>query len=112
MGMTSVIRTVTLGLVLGLTALPVTAAEPTIVRIEDYKFLPAQITVKAGTTVRWLNAEKRTSHSIWFKDEGLEESPRFFPEEYWERTFDRPGTYPYTCGPHPEMKAVVEVIPR
>jgi len=32
-----------------------------------------------------------------------------FPGESWQRTFDNAGTYPYTCGPHPEMKGRVEV---
>ena len=85
-----------------------TAAE---VRIKDYKFVPERITVKAGETVKWTNDEKRASHSIWFKAEGLPESERMLNGDSWERKFDKPGTYPYTCGPHPEMKGVVEVTP-
>lgn len=112
MGWVPGIRAVAIGVLLALASLPSGAGEPVVVTIDGYKFLPPKITVKVGTTVRWLNAEKRTSHSVWFKDEGLEESPRFFPDEFWERTFDRPGIYPYTCGPHPEMNAVVEVIAR
>lgn len=34
-----------------------------------------------------------------------------FVGESWSRRFDRPGSYPYTCGPHPEMKGLVEVVP-
>lgn len=109
MRLASAIRFATAGAILALASLPSGAGEPTVVTIDNYKFLPPKITVKVGTTVRWLNAEKRTSHSIWFKGEGLEESPRFFPGEHWERTFDRIGSYPYTCGPHPEMSGVVEV---
>jgi plastocyanin len=85
-----------------------TAAE---VRIKDYKFVPEKITVKAGETVKWTNDEKRASHSIWFKGEGLPESERMLNGDTWQRKFDKPGTYPYTCGPHPEMKGVVEVTP-
>jgi plastocyanin len=29
----------------------------------------------------------------------------------WQRSFDQPGVYPYTCEPHPEMKGTVEVLP-
>ncbi len=86
------------------------AAEPVVVEIKEYKFQPATVTVKVGTTVKWVNKERRTSHSIWFKDEGLPESERFFPEESWQRTFDKPGTYQYTCGPHPEMLGTVVVV--
>jgi plastocyanin len=34
-----------------------------------------------------------------------------FQGDSWERKFDKPGTYRYTCGPHPEMNGVVEVTP-
>lgn len=86
----------------------VAAAE---VRIKDYKFVPEKVTVKAGESVKWVNDEKRASHSIWFKGEGLPESERMFQGDSYERRFDKPGTFPYTCGPHPEMKGVVEVAP-
>jgi plastocyanin len=81
------------------------------VRIKDYKFVPEKITVKVGTTVKWVNDEKRTSHSIWFREERLPEGERMFQGDSWERKFDKPGTYRYTCGPHPEMNGVVEVTP-
>ncbi len=81
------------------------------VDIRDYKFMPQIITIKAGTTVRWANSEKRTTHSVQFLGpEGLE-SERLFPGDSWERTFHKPGSYPYTCGPHPEMKGGIEVTP-
>jgi plastocyanin len=87
------------------------AGEVVEVIIADYKFQPEKLTVKSGTTVKWTNHEKRASHSIWFKSENIPESERMFSGESYERTFDKPGTYPYTCGPHPEMHGVVEVTP-
>jgi len=80
------------------------------VRIKDYKFLPEKVTVKAGETVKWVNDEKRASHSIVFPQERIE-SERLLGGDSWQRKFERPGTYPYTCEPHPEMKGVVEVLP-
>ena len=94
-----------------LLAMGAAAAEVVEVKIEQYKFQPEKLTVKAGTTVKWTNNEKRASHSIWFKNEGIPESERMFSGDSHERTFDKPGTYPYTCGPHPEMHGVVEVTP-
>ena len=38
------------------------------------------------------------------------ESERLFPDESWQREFTQAGRYPYTCGPHPEMKGVVIVV--
>lgn len=86
------------------------AAQVVEVKMQGEKFIPAELRVSAGTTVRWLNAEKRTSHSLVFPQEGNKESERLFPGESWQRTFDQPGRYPYVCGPHPEMKGVVEVV--
>ena len=79
------------------------------VAIASYRFEPAEIRIKAGDTVRWINREKRTSHSVVFPEEGGRESERMFPDESWERSFAAPGRYPYSCGPHPEMKGIVVV---
>ena len=79
------------------------------VRIEGYKFQPAEVTIRVGDSVRWTNDEKRTSHSVLFPREGGLESERMFPQESWQRRFEKPGRYDYHCGPHPEMKGVVVV---
>ena len=93
----------------GLTFLAAQAAQTVEVSIQDYKYVPAELKVKAGTTVKWPNNEKRVSHSVLFTGPGGFESERFFPGESWQRTFDKPGLYSYTCGPHPEMKGKIEV---
>jgi plastocyanin len=79
------------------------------VTVKDYLFLPQEIRIKAGDTVKWINREKRTSHSVLFLSEGGFESERFFPDESWKRTFEKPGTYKYRCGPHEEMKGIIVV---
>jgi plastocyanin len=93
-----------------LAAPAVHAGETVEVGIAEYRFSPAELRVKAGTTVRWTNNEKRTSHSVFFTGPAGFESDRLFPGESYSRTFDHPGSYPYTCGPHPEMKGSVEVV--
>ncbi|WP_163557802.1 plastocyanin/azurin family copper-binding protein [Halomonas sp. NO4] len=89
-------------------------AGDSVVEVEmlDYEYHPTELEVEAGTTVRWVNAETRTSHDIYFADEDIG-SPRLFPEESWERTFEEPGTYPYHCRPHEnrDMQGVVTVVP-
>ena len=105
------------GLVLGLAlAVAVAFAPPAPaangvaeVRIENYKFDPPELKVKVGTTVKWVNNEKRASHSVIWLGPGGFESERMFPGESVQRKFDQPGTYAYSCGPHPEMKATVVV---
>jgi plastocyanin len=79
------------------------------VSIQDYKFRPAEVRIKAGDTVKWINREKRTSHSVLFPAENGLESERMFPEEHWQRIFTKPGSYSYRCGPHEEMKGLILV---
>lgn len=79
------------------------------VSIQEYRFSPPEVRIKAGDTVKWINREKRTSHSILFSAGDVPESERLFPDEFWQRTFSRPGSYSYRCGPHEEMKGVVIV---
>lgn len=81
------------------------------VDMRDYQYRPQALQVKVGTTVRWTNSERRTTHSIRFLGPDGQESERLFPGESWQRRFDRVGHYPYVCGPHPEMKGQIDVVP-
>ena len=93
---------------------PLLAGEVVTVDVKKYKFDPPELTVKVGTTVRWVNTEKRQYHSVWFKELDEKEPDYFWPDEVYERTFDTPGVYPYVCEPHEEdydMKGVVRVVP-
>lgn len=96
---------------IALSMLPADAAEISEVGIAHMKFEPQQVKIKPGATVKWINNERRTSHSILFDQGALPESERFFPGESWQRTFEKPGIYTYRCGPHPEMTGTVEVAP-
>ena len=91
-----------------LASLPAAAAEVK-VQIDKNAFAPVQVTVKAGDTVTWINAERRTSHDVVFEDG--ERSVRLMPEDSWSRTFAAPGRYPYHCEPHPHMKGEIVVEP-
>ena len=84
-------------------------AETVVVVIRDYKFTPPEVTIKPGDTVRWENHEKRQYHSVWFEATGDPEPDYFFPEETYERVFESSGSFPYHCGPHPEMTGMVQV---
>jgi plastocyanin len=80
------------------------------IQIVQYTYTPAELTIKVGDTVTWINGEKRVSHSVLFNATG-EESERFFPGERWSRKFDQPGRVEYRCGPHPEMQGVIVIEP-
>jgi plastocyanin len=71
-------------------------------------FCPSSITVPQGTKVRWVTVDKRTSHSVWFKEAGKPESDRAFAGETVDLIVDwPPGEYPYLCGPHWEKEGMV-----
>lgn len=80
----------------------------TVVTMYKYRFCPAQISVPVGTTVRWVNVDKRTSHSVIVP--GEPESDRAFPEESIEFTFLLPGDQQYLCGPHWESRDMIGMV--
>ncbi|WP_371170533.1 cupredoxin domain-containing protein [Aliiroseovarius sp. 2305UL8-7] len=80
----------------------------TVVKMYKYNFCPAELTVPVGTTVRWVNVDKRTSHSVIIPDEP--ESDRAFPEETVEFTFLTEGDQRYLCGPHWETQKMIGMV--
>ena len=80
-----------------------------LVSIKDFKFIPQEITIKRGQSINWLNQEKRQYHSVWFEKLGLAESDYLFPSDSYEQKFDHKGSFPYRCGPHPQMTGLVIV---
>lgn len=84
-------------------------SERVTIEIFKFKFTPQHITVKPGTTIRWINKEKRQYHSVWFEKLGEPEPDYLFPDEFYDRKFETKGEFPYRCGPHPKMTGVVYV---
>ncbi len=85
----------------------VASGEVARVGMRQLAFAPASIEVAAGTTVEWRN-DDQVVHVVR-ADDGSWDSGDIAPGATWRRTFDRPGTYTYTCTPHPFMKGVVVV---
>lgn len=80
----------------------------TVVTMYKYRFCPENLSVPVGTTVRWVNVDKRTSHSVILPDEDVPESDRLFPEETFEFTFLTAGPpQSYLCGPHWETQEMI-----
>lgn len=77
------------------------------IEIEDFAYVPATITIKAGTTVTWTNKDsvRHTATS----DTGLFDSGLFGKGESFSYTFTEAGTFTYFCTPHPYMKGTVIV---
>ena len=98
-----------LPLLFSLTSASALAATTHEIEIFKFKFLPAEITIEAGDTIRWTNKEKRQYHSVWFEQLGEKEPDYLFPGDFYERTFNEAGDLPYRCGPHPKMTGMVHI---
>lgn len=87
---------------------PAASEQPPVVLMYKHTFCPPQLTVKQGNVIRFLNVDRRTSHSFWFRDAGRPESDRYFPGEGASITIDLPpGEHTYLCGPHWEQEKMV-----
>ena len=83
-----------------------TASEVT-VDIRDFVYFPADLTVNAGTTVTWVNYDSAPHTATGTSDDW--DTGRLDRNERGSVVFDTPGSFPYVCIYHPNMKAVVTV---
>jgi plastocyanin len=79
------------------------------VKIDNFSFSPATITVKKGTKVTWTNNDS-TTHTV-FETDGKTgpKSDRLNQGDSYSFTYDTAGTFKYICGIHPDMKGTVVV---
>ena len=77
------------------------------VTIDNFVFEPARLTVKAGTTVTWLNRDD-IPHTVAAKDR-LFKSKVMDTDESYSFTFSTPGEYTYFCSLHPHMTGTIVV---
>jgi plastocyanin len=76
---------------------------------KSYRFAPAVITVPAGTTVTWHNADNFT-HSVSVRGGGFP-FLNLPPGATGSLTFARPGRYEYVCTYHAQdMRGAVIVV--
>ena len=77
------------------------------VKVDNFSFGPATLTVAVGTTVTWTNRDDIPHRVVGtdsvFKSKVLDTSEKF------SYTFTKPGTFPYLCSIHPKMTGKVVV---
>jgi plastocyanin len=92
-------------------AFPVSAQEnqaaTAAVKIDNFSFGPATLTVAVGTTVTWVNHDD-IPHNVVSTD-GLFKSKVMDTDEKFSFTFSKAGTFPYFCGIHPKMTGKIVV---
>ena len=91
----------------GIAAVPAAAGKAE-VKIDNFSFSPAALTVKAGTQITWTNSDD-IPHTV-VSDDHTFKSKVLGSGEKFTFTAGKPGTYSYTCSIHPNMtgKVVVE----
>jgi plastocyanin len=84
-------------------------AEDATVKIDNFTFAPARLTVETGTTVTWRNEDdiphRVASATLLFKSRALDTDDSF------SFTFNEAGTYKYFCSLHPRMTGMIVVEP-
>ncbi len=75
----------------------------TIVVIRDFAFGPAEVRVRAGERVTWINCDVDAHTST--ADGGQWTSPLLAPGDAFTQTFSTTGEFSYHCDPHPFMIA-------
>ena len=77
------------------------------VKIDNFSFGPATLTVAVGTTVTWTNRDD-IPHTV-VSDDKVFKSRVLDTDEKFSFTFTKLGTYPYFCSVHPKMTGKVVV---
>jgi plastocyanin len=78
------------------------------IRIDNFAFTPAELTVAAGTTVEWINRDD-IPHVVVSEDKKTFKSKALDTDDKFSYTFTNPGTYAYFCSIHPKMTGKVVV---
>ena len=77
------------------------------ISMQGLAFVPAAITVAAGTTITWTNNDF-TIHTVT-SDTGAFASQDIAMSGTFSHTFGEKGVFPYHCTIHPTMKGTVTV---
>jgi plastocyanin len=77
------------------------------VKIDNFSFGPAELTVAVGTTVTWTNRDD-IPHTVVSTDKVFK-SKVLDTDEKFSYTFSQAGSFPYFCSIHPKMTGKVVV---
>jgi len=77
--------------------------------MKNTAFAPADVTIKVGQTVAWVNQDSM-QHDVVAND-GSFRSQLLDTGQVFTFTFSKAGSFPYYCAIHPQMKGTVTVQP-
>jgi plastocyanin len=82
-------------------------AEASVVKIDNFTFSPATLTIAPGTSVTWTNDDD-IPHTVVAKDKSFRSKPMDTGNQF-SYTFATPGEYDYFCSLHPHMVGKIVV---
>jgi plastocyanin len=88
-------------------ATPAAAVETARIEVKEFMFTPTTLTVSVGSQVTWVNKDDEP-HTV-VSDTGVFRSGAIDTDESFSFTFDKPGTYHFTCSIHPRMVGTIVV---
>lgn len=77
------------------------------VKIDNFTFTPAALTVPVGAQVTWTNRDD-IPHTVVSDDQAIK-SKALDTDDKFTFTFTKAGTYTYFCSLHPKMRGKVMV---
>jgi plastocyanin len=77
------------------------------VKIDNFAFTPATLTIPAGAEVTWVNKDE-IAHTVVDNGKAFK-SKTLNPDEKFSFILATPGTYSYICSIHPMMKGTIVV---
>lgn len=81
----------------------------TVDTIDDFAFVPVELTIKVGTKVTWTNKDS-AAHDVQASD-GSWASGSLREDQSFSKVFDMEGTFEYVCTFHPGMQGKIIVVP-
>lgn len=91
----------------GAASTPAPVPKAAAVRIDNFTFSPATLTVKVGTTITWTNGDD-IPHTVVASDKSFK-SKVLDTGDQFSFTVTRPGTIGYFCSLHPHMTGKIVV---
>jgi plastocyanin len=78
------------------------------VSMKDIKYVPANVTVRAGQKITWTNDDP-VAHTVTARSGASFDSGTIPPGDTYSQTIDRPGKIDYVCVIHPNQTGTITV---
>lgn len=91
------------------TPVPTLTVSDNTVMIQKDTFIPAKLTIKVNSQVRWVNGDNHP-HRVKFASSEVTSSPLIASGKGFGWQFYRPGVYEYTDVIYPDMRGTITVV--